>query len=98
MNIYEHNKMEVYGNRTELEKFMSDVHGEGESVFCFDKIFDLPDISIDRVREPFPGLVIYRTMYSPNRFPESDAVLSDEVEYLKYSFGSPLLFSNRSFD
>jgi hypothetical protein len=85
---YEFNEMEVYGNRDQLETFMADVHGDGKSVFCLDKIFDLSEITPDRVREPFPGLVIYKPIFSRNRFPDSNAVLSDEIEYVKYSFVS----------
>jgi hypothetical protein len=85
---YDFNEMKVYGNRDQLKTFMVDVHGEGKSVFCLDKIFDMSEITRDRVKEPFPGLVIYRSIYSRNRFPDSNAVLSDEIEYLKYSFDS----------
>ena len=80
--------MKVYGNREQLKTFMVDVHGEGKSVFCLDKIFDMSEITRNRVKEPFPGLVIYRSISSRNRFPDSNAVLSDEIEYLKYSFES----------
>jgi hypothetical protein len=88
MNEYDYNKMEVYGNRTELEKFMSDVHGDWGSVFCIDNIFDMQDITPDRVKEPFPGLVIYRPIYLKSQLSDSGATLSDEFEYLRYYFTS----------
>ena len=83
---YDFNEMKVYGNRHQLKTFMADVHGDGKSVFCLDKIFDMSEITPDRVGVPFPELVIYRPIFSRNRFPDSNAILSDKIEYLKYSF------------
>lgn len=85
---YVFNEMKVYGNRDLLETFMSDVHGDGKSVFCFDKISDMHYVTVEGGWEPFPGLAIYRTIYLENWHSDSDAVLSDEGEYLKYSFVS----------
>ena len=44
MQLYDFNEMKVYGNRDQLETFMADVHGDGKSVFCLDKIFDMDEI------------------------------------------------------
>ena len=88
MENYDSNKMKVSGNRDQLKTFMSDVHGDGKSVFCLDKIFDMHYVTMEDGWEPFPGLAIYRTIYLKNWHSYSDAVLSDEGEYLKYSFVS----------